>query len=546
MFSLRRDLREALPNSKCFFNPKWIFDPPAQKVGLVARAPKKRQVLFFWLRNVDTRNPTILLVDDEEKVTDSLTDRARLKGLEPLPARTGQEAIRIAKRKKIDIAIVDLKMPDMDGLVTIAKLKEIHPGIKTVLLTGFGDQKIKEAAEALDAAYFEKDEMRDLWDFIRQFGPNNGMIIFNPSLRPNGSAGAQEDDLFGSAQGAPKREEIEFHAVRQRQRRTHPLLDEHESGLPYDSQVHKLVGESPSILELKQKIQKVASLDCTVLIEGEAGSGKQLAARSIHMLSPRRKKMFMAVKCGSFDEELLSNELFGHEKEAFGGALSPKRGVFEVASGGTILLDEISDTPCSVQVKLLRVLQEKTVIRVGGTKEIPVDVRVLAATNRSLKKKINRGEFREDLHYTLNAFTIHVPSLRDRLDDISLLSSFFLEKYRKEFGKEVKRISDEVLSILLTYSFPGNVHELENAIEHGVIMCEGEELREEHLPRRFQNGKRFAELERREFVTLAELEKEYILKVLKATKGNKSEAARILRINRASLWRKLKQIDKEA
>ncbi len=494
---------------------------------------------------MNTRNPTILLVDDEEKFIDSLAERARLKGFQPFPTRTGPEAIGIVKREKIDIAIVDYKMPGMDGLTTITKLKEIHPGIKTVLLTGFGDEKIKEAAEALDSVYLKKDEMRDLWDFIRQFDPHNGMIIVNSSLRPNAKGGARENGLFGSAQDGPKPVEAELHAEPKTRGGAQLFPEEHETGRWPDSLGCKLVGESPSILELKQNIKKVASLDCMVLIEGEAGTGKQLVARSIHILSPRRRRMFMTVNCGSFDEELLGDELFGHEREAPRGGLSPKRGIFEVASGGTILLDEISDTPRSMQVKLLRVLQEKTVIRVGGTEEIPVDVRVLAATNRGLREKIDAGEFREDLYYTLNAFTIDVPPLRARRGDILLLSNYFLEKYRREFGKEVKRISDEVLSIFLRYSFPGNVHELENAIEHGVIMCGGEQLRQEHLPRRFQNGKRFVELERREFLTLAELEKEYILRVLKATKGNKSEAARILGINRASLWRKLKQIDEE-
>jgi transcriptional regulator with PAS, ATPase and Fis domain len=387
--------------------------------------------------------------------------------------------------------------------------------------------------------------MRDLWDFVREFDSHHGMIIINPSIRPNGDGGAREDRLFGSTQEAPKPVAAELPAEQKTGQGAQPFPKEHETGRSPDSPGYRLVGESPSILELKQNIKKVASLDCTVLIEGEAGTGKQLVARTIHMLSPRKQRMFMAINCGSFEEELLSNELFGHEREAFSGALSPKRGVFEVASGGTVLLDEIGDTPPSIQVKLLRVLQEKTVIRVGGTEEIPVDVRVLAATNRGLREKIDAGEFREDFYYTLNAFPIDVPPLRARRGDISLLSNYFLEKYRREFGKEVKRISDGVLAIFLRYSFPGNVHELENAIEHGVIMCGGEELRDEHLPRRFQNGKPLVELERRELLSLAELEKEYILRVLKATKGNKSEAARILGINRASLWRKLKQIDEE-
>jgi len=485
--------------------------------------------------SANNQNPLILLVDDEKKFLDTVTEKIRLKGFNAVPAGSGEEAIKIARTTKIDMAIVDQKMPGMDGIATITKLKEIHPDIRTVLLTGFGDEKVREAAEALDSTYFEKDEMRNFWNFIRQFSSKTGMIIIKP---PYG-----QENISDIEQRFLKPEDVEIQAARQTLERLPLLTSAYESNALYDSRVHKLIGETPSILELKKNIQKVASLDCTVLIQGETGTGKELVARAIHMLSPRKDKKFMAVNCGSFNEELLSNELFGHEKEAFSGAISRKRGVFEAASGGTILLDEIGDTPLSMQVKLLRVLQEKTILRVGGTDEIPADVRVLAATNQSLKKKIEKGEFREDLYYRLNAFIINVPSLSGRREDIPLLCSYFLDKYRKEFGKEIKVISDEVLSIFMKYPFPGNVRELENAIERSVIMCEGDELRKEHLPERFQESRPTVELKKDEYLSLAEIEEQYILKITQATKGNKSEAARILGINRASLWRKLKEIN---
>lgn len=487
----------------------------------------------------------ILLVDDEKKFLDLIAERIRLKGFEPLSAISGEKAIEIVKKTKLDIAIVDQKMPGMDGITTITKLKEIRPGIKTVLLTGHGNDKIKEAAEALDSDYFEKDSMEGFWDFIKQFGSKSGMIIINhfsgEEPIPPGIKGGD----FHALREALEPEELEMHAARQALERRMSFTDlDTSSNLP-DRRMQKLLGETPAILSLKKNIQKVASLDCTVLILGETGTGKELVARIIHMLSPRKGKKFMAVNCGSFSEELLSNELFGHEKEAFTGALHRKRGIFEAISGGTILLDEIGDTPLAMQVKLLRVLQEKTIMRVGGTDEVPVDVRVLAATNQSLDKKIADGEFREDLFYRVNAFTLHIPSLRERTADIPLLCSFFLDKYRKEFGKPISKFSDEALSIFMGYAFPGNVRELGNAVERAVIMCEGEEIEKEHLPQRFLSTKRSASTESKGFITLSELQKQYIVEVLRATKGNKSEAARILGINRGSLWRKLKEIDEE-
>ena len=365
----------------------------------------------------------------------------------------------------------------------------------------------------------------------------------NPPTGESVTAADEKDFDHLADQRTLKTEELEMHAARQTLGRRLSLNDLDPSSLFLESRGQKLIGETPEITELKKNIRKVASLDCTVLILGETGTGKELVARAIHMLSPRKERKFTAVNCGSFTEELLSNELFGHEKEAFTGALHRKRGVFEATSGGTILLDEIGDTPLSMQVKLLRVLEDKNIIRVGGTDEIPIDVRVLAATNQSLKKKIEDGEFREDLFYRLNAFILRIPPLRERKDDIPLLSSYFLDKYRKEFGKEIRGISDEVLSIFMQYAFPGNVRELENAIERAVIMCEGNALKKDHLPQRFFQAQQPVGREKKDLVTLAELEKQYIIELLKATKGNKSEASRILGINRASLWRKVKEMD---
>ena len=490
---------------------------------------------------MDEKKNSILLVDDEKKFLAVISEKIRLKGFEPLLAESGEKALEIAKETAVDLAIVDHKMSGMDGITTITKLKEIRPGIKTVLLTGFGNEKIKEAAEALNSAYFEKDQMMAFWNFIKKFSSKSGMVIIKPPSGESDSSGGPVSFEFGRDSLAT--DELEMHAARQTMERRMAFSDTDPASVFFESKMQKLVGETPGILEVKNSIRKIAPLDCTVLILGETGTGKELVARAIHMLSPRYGKKFTAVNCGSFSEELLGNELFGHEKEAFTGAFHLKKGVFEATSGGTILMDEVGDTPSSMQIKLLRVLQEKTITRVGGTDEIPVDVRVLAATNQSLEKKIKTRKFRDDLYYRLNAFILRIPPLRDRREDIPLLCSYFLDYYRKEFDKDIKSISDEALSLFMNYPFPGNVRELENAIERAVIVCEGNEILKTHLPRRLAGTKTSVPSDGKKLLTLAELEKQYIVEVLQHTDGNKSEAARILGINRASLWRKLKEIE---
>ncbi len=475
----------------------------------------------------------ILLVDDEERFLKSISERMKLLGFTPLTASSGRQALEEARNQALDLAIVDLNMPDQDGLVTITKLKEIQPELRTVLLTGYGDEKIRQATEALDAAYFEKDDMSSLWRFIKNWRSKSGMIILAP-------ASALDEGAEGDLGIRP--EEIELLAARQTlEKRARPID-------PAFFQIDgpRLIGETPPMAELKNRIAKVAVLDCTVLIQGETGTGKELVAKAIHSLSPRRGNRFLAINCGAFSQELLSNELFGHEKGAFTGAVGSKKGMFEAASGGTLLLDEIGETPPPMQVQLLRVLQEKTIIRVGGTEEIPVDCRVLAATNQSLRQKVEEGQFREDLYYRLNVFEIKIPPLRERKDDIPPLASYFLDKYRREFGKEVEQVSDEVTAVFMNYPWPGNVRELANVIERAVILCEGREIEPQHLPGRFREAERFLPAGGRDLPTLAEMEERYIQEVLKACRGNKTRAAEVLGINRASLWRKLKRLEESA
>jgi DNA-binding NtrC family response regulator len=305
-----------------------------------------------------------------------------------------------------------------------------------------------------------------------------------------------------------------------------------------------IIGKSPQIEGLKNTLQQIAPTDATVLILGETGTGKELVAKAIHHLSSRADKRFLAINCGAFSEELLANELFGHEREAFTGARGVKKGLLESAPGGSIFLDEIGDMPLSMQVKLLRVLQEKTLIRVGGTAEIPVDIRILAATNKDLKAEVERGAFRQDLFYRINVVTLHVPTLAERRDDIPLLCRHFLRKFAEAQGKQINQISDEVMEILIDYEFPGNIRELENIMERAVTLASGPTIEVSHLPGDFQQpGFQVHRRQKKEFLTLEENEQEYIAWVLKQMNGNKTRAAEVLGIDRVSLWRKLKRLD---
>jgi two-component system response regulator AtoC len=488
---------------------------------------------------MEAKGKTVLLVDDEEKFLRSISERIRLMGFEPLKARNGREALEIAGKNIIDIAIVDMKMPGMDGLVTITKLKEIRPGVRTILLTGYGNEKIKEATDALDTAYFEKDQMGDLWSFLKKLDTTPAIIVVNPSSPP-GRAGTATKEL--AYEISPEKEET-LTARKSLGKQEKPISPHADSGEYYHLQGHRLIGETSRMQELKKNIARVAALDCTVMIRGETGSGKELVARAVHDLSPRMGNRFLAINCGSFTQELLSSELFGVEKDALTGSVQTKRGVFEAVSGGSILLDEIGELPYQMQAQLLRVLQEKTIVRVGGTEERGVDVRIMAATSQTLRKKVEEKKFREDLYNQLNLFELHVCPLRERRDDIPPLCSYFIAKLRKQFDKKVEYISDEVMSILMAYPFPNNVRELENIIERAVILAEGRAIERKDLPERLRRAEHFEPKRRRKFATLAELQNRYIMEVLEATGGNKTKAGELLGISRGALWRKLKRLE---
>jgi DNA-binding NtrC family response regulator len=309
----------------------------------------------------------------------------------------------------------------------------------------------------------------------------------------------------------------------------------------YEGKV-KIVTQNPSMQSLLETARQIAPTDCNVFITGESGTGKELLARYVHLMSHRAEGPFFAINCGALTEELLSNELFGHEKGAFTGATSMKRGLIEMASEGTFFLDEITEMSPAMQVKLLRVIQEKELMRLGGTEPVKVDVRIVAATNRDIQEAIRENRFRQDLYYRLNVVSMRIPPLSDRRDDIPLLCQYFLKKYSALMKKDVREMSPSVMGVLMNYDFPGNVRELENIIERGVALANGPAVELAHLPEDLKELeiKTFRRKEGR-LPTLEEQEISYIQWVLRETGGNRTLAAQLLGIDRVSLWRKLKK-----
>jgi len=443
--------------------------------------------------------PRILVVDDEPIALQNLEHIMLKEGYQVLALDSGVEAIKHLEKTEFDIVLTDLKMQPIDGLQVLEHAKQRSPDTEVILITAYATvdtavEAMKKGAYHYISKPFKLDEVR--------------------------------------------------HTVRTalEKRQLKKEVSELRAKVKEQAQIPMIIGKSAKMLSLQETIRQIAPTDCNVLILGETGTGKELVARAIHQLSPRAEKRFLAFNCGAFSEELLANELFGHEKEAFTGARGVKKGLLEAASGGTVLLDEIGDMPLSMQVKLLRVLQEKKLIRVGGTEEIPADIRVLAATNKDLRKEVRKRTFRQDLYYRLNVITLEVPALTERRDDIPLLAHHFLKKFADAQNKDVEKISDEVMDILMAYEFPGNVRELENIIERAVVLCEGDTVQPKHLPPDLQQFTlRVHRPRQRQFLTLEDQEKEYISWVLRKTKGNKTKAAEILGIDRVSLWRKLKK-----
>jgi len=431
----------------------------------------------------------ILIIDDEKTQREALASFLEKENYSTLTAERGGEGIKLSKG--VDLVLLDLKLPDMDGLDVLSKIKEIDPEIEVIMLTAYGT--VETAVSAMKKGAF---------DYL---------------TKP-----IDLDELLLLIKRALEKKEME--------REIKFLREEliKYTGEPL------IIAESEKMKEVLSLAVRVARSSSSVLIYGESGTGKELIARAIHYSSPRKSKRFVAISCAALPETLLESELFGFEKGAFTGALSGKPGKFEVANGGTIFLDEVGDIPLSIQVKLLRVLQEKEIERLGSNELRKVDVRIISATNQNLEKKIKEGKFREDLYYRLNVVTIEIPPLRERKEDIIPLAKHFLEKFRKEIGKPIEGFTKEAKELLLSYHWPGNVRELQNAIERAVVLTRSNLIRKEDLPLSTPQ-------EEEEIRTPEDLERKYIERVLKKTRWNIKKAAEILGIHRNTLRLKIKK-----
>ena len=429
-----------------------------------------------------------------------LSDVLVAEGHPVTPASGGFEALeKLEKGSGYDLVITDLKMPKMNGLELLESIKEKWPDIPVVILTAYGT--VESAVEAIK---------KGAYDYIlKPFKPSE---IFGVIGRLLERKSLLEDNIY--------------------------FQEELSKAYGFEN----IIGNSPAMREVFEKVETVAQTDSSVALSGESGTGKELIAHVIHFSSRRKEKRFMKVSCAAFAEGVLESELFGHEKGAFTSAISRKLGRFEMADGGTLFLDEIGDIPLSTQITLLRVLQTKEFERVGGTETIKVDVRLISASNQNLEEKIKEGAFREDLYYRLNVVPINIPPLRERREDIPILSNHFLQMFSKETNKRIDRISEKATELLLGYSWPGNVRELRNYIERAVVFCRSRVIEPQDLPpllsdRRDRRGITL----NLESKSLYEMEKNLIRNVLENTQWNLSRAASELHISRGTLYSKLKK-----
>ncbi len=456
----------------------------------------------------------VLIVDDEPNLRKILAAQLTRDGYDVLLAEDGEQGLSELREHHIDLVITDLKMPKVDGMTLLREALQEIPGLPIVMITAHGT--VDTAVEALKLGAFDyltkpfdKDEVRQI-----------------------------------VAKALKTRQLAEEEA-------TSPTED--GSGARFG-----IIGQSPGLAELYGVLERVADSPTTVLITGESGTGKELVARALHDHSSRRNKPFIKVNCAAIPKELIESELFGYERGAFTGAVSSKPGRFELANGGTLFLDEIGEIPVEMQVKLLRALQESEFERVGGIKTIRVDVRLVAATNRDLKKLIAQNAFREDLFYRLNVVSIRLPALRERATDIPLLVEHFLAKFNDRLKKNVAGVEPEAMDLLVAYAWPGNIRELENVMERAVLFCDGSRLRVEDLPGELQGAASSVPppsdvpsssslaaaggLKEHVKIAMSRLERDLVSRALKQTNGNVTHAARLLKISRKGLQLKMKEL----
>ncbi len=437
----------------------------------------------------------ILVVDDEEIVRQSLLAWFKEDGYEVDTAENADAALRLFEKGKYALILLDIKMPGMSGMDLLVKLKEYDPDAIIILITAYAS--VSSAVKALKSGAY---------DYITK------------PIDP--------DELSHIVEKALYQKDLEHENVKLKE-----SIDE-------ITKPDNLIGESHQMKEIYSLINTVAQTDTTVLILGESGTGKELVAKAIHLNSKRKYFPLVTVNCGALPESLLESELFGHEKGAFTGAHYRRKGKFEMANGGTIFLDEIGTISNKVQVELLRVIETKQFTRVGGSETITSDFRVIAATNENLEELVKEGKFREDLYYRLNVFTIHIPPLRERIEDIPLLANYFLKKFTTSMNKKVTGISDEAMSFLMKYKWPGNVRELENAIERAVVVCRNDKIQLDDLPFRISSNSLYSEVEDK---SLSEVEKRHIALVLQENNWNISKSAEDLKIDRVTLYNKIKK-----
>ena len=445
-----------------------------------------------------TPHERILVVDDEEQMRDLLVKVLERKGYQVSVCGDGADALAFLEREPVDLVVTDVRMPGLNGMEALRAIKELNPEIVVIIMTAFGSidqavQAVKEGAYDYINKPFKIDEM---------------LLTIEKALEE-------------------RRLRHEVSALRQELRTRYHF--------------ENLIGKSRAMQEIFGLIEQVAGSRSTVMVYGKSGTGKELVAKAIHYNSPRSTKAFVAVNCAAIPAELLESELFGHEKGSFTGAIATKVGKFELATGGSLFLDEMGSMRLDLQAKILRALQEREVERVGGTRTIKIDVRVIAATNRDLKKAVEEGTFREDLYYRLNVVPITLPDLKDRQEDIPLLANHFVQKFAQESNPAIREISKEAMAVLMSHAWPGNVRELENVIERAVTLGHGPAVLPTDLPPHLAGGANPLERALAREATLEDLERDYIAMILQRTKGHQIRAATILGIDRRTLYRKIRR-----
>lgn len=453
----------------------------------------------------------VLIVDDELSVREFFDILLTKEGYEVVTALDGRNALQLIREQAFDLVITDLQMKDGDGMTLLRESKKLYPEVPVIMITAFATTD--SAVEAMKTGAF---------DYLsKPFKIEEIKVILRNALQ------AKSMELENRQLKSELRDKYDF---------------------------SNLLGESDEIKTVFQLLRKIAPTRTNVLIVGESGTGKELVARAIHFNSTRKEGPIVTVNCGAIPESLMESELFGHEKGSFTGAVSTKPGLFEAANKGSIFLDEIGELPLPMQVKLLRVIQERSFHRVGGTENIEVDVRVIAATNRSLEDEVKKGNFREDLFYRLNVIQIPLPPLRSRKQDIPILAEYFVKKFTKETGKDIRRVSREAMDLLMAYNYSGNVRELENIIERSIALETGQAIQPDSLPgnvlhpqanapkfsfqeadQKFQQGQLALD------VLVDSFEKEWLLKALEKSHGSRSRAARLLGISSRSMRYRLKK-----